>query len=326
MFAYLLRRLLYAIPILIGVNLITFALFFVVNTPDDMARMQLGVKRVTPEAIEKWKAERGYDKPLFINAKASGADVVTDTIFFTQSVRMFIGDFGRAEDGRDIAREIRLRMGPSLAIAVPTFVLGLFAAISVALMLVFFRATYLDFWGVVVCVAMISISSLFYIIGGQFVVSKLWRLVPISGYASGIDAWKFLILPVIIGIIAGLGSSARWYRTIFLEEISKDYVRTARAKGLSEVTVLFRHVLGNALIPILTGVVVAIPLLFTGSLLMESFFGIPGLGSYTIDAISAQDFAVVRSMVFIGSVMYIVGLILTDVSYTIADPRVRFES
>ena len=326
MFAYLLRRLLYAIPILIGVNLITFALFFVVNTPDDMARMQLGVKRVTPEAIEKWKAERGYDKPLFINAKASGADVVTDTIFFTQSVRMFVGDFGRAEDGRDIAREIRLRMGPSLAIAVPTFVLGLFAAISVALMLVFFRATYLDFWGVVVCVAMISISSLFYIIGGQFLVSKLWRLVPISGYASGIDAWKFLILPVIIGLIAGLGSSARWYRTIFLEEISKDYVRTARAKGLSEVTVLFRHVLGNALIPILTGVVVAIPLLFTGSLLMESFFGIPGLGSYTIDAISAQDFAVVRSMVFIGSVMYIVGLILTDVSYTIADPRVRFES
>src|SRR5512138_3889185 len=115
MFAYLVRRLLYAIPILIGVNLLTFALFFIVNTPDDMARMQLGVKRVTPEAIEKWKAERGYDKPLFINAEASGIGVVTKTIFFTKSARMFVGDFGRAEDGRDITREITSRMGPSLA-------------------------------------------------------------------------------------------------------------------------------------------------------------------------------------------------------------------
>ncbi|MBK7675818.1 MAG: ABC transporter permease [Candidatus Accumulibacter sp.] len=324
MLAYLVRRLLYALPILIGVNLITFALFFVVNTPDDMARMQLGVKRVTPEAIERWKAERGYDKPLFINHAASGGAVITDTIFFTKSVRMFAGDFGRAEDGRDIAREITTRMGPSLAIALPTFLLGLLVTVSFALLLTFFRASYLDFWGVVLCVAMMSISGLFYIIGGQYLVSKIWKLVPISGYGGGLGAWKFLILPVVIGVVSGIGSSTRWYRTIFLEEISKDYVRTARAKGLSEVTVLFRHVLRNAMIPILTGVVVVIPLLFMGSLLTESFFGIPGLGSYTIDAINAQDFAVVRAMVFIGSVLYIVGLILTDLSYTFVDPRIRF--
>ena len=325
MLAYIVRRLLYAIPILLGVNLLTFALFFVVNTPDDMARMQLGVKRVTPEAIEKWKAERGYDKPLVWNERAAGLGAVTDTIFFAKSARMFVGDFGRADDGRDIAREIRERMGPSLAIAVPTFVLGLFAAIAFALLLVFFRATALDFGGVVLCVAMMSISSLFYIIGGQWLVSKLWALVPISGYAPGLDAARFLVLPVLISVVAGIGSSARWYRTIFLEEISKDYVRTARAKGLSELAVLFRHVLRNALIPILTGVVVVIPLLFMGSLLVESFFAIPGLGSYTIDAINAQDFAVVRAMVFIGSVLYIVGLILTDLSYTLADPRVRLQ-
>ncbi len=325
MFAYLVRRLLYAIPILIGVNLITFALFFMVNTPDDMARMQLGVKRVTPEAIEKWKAERGYDKPLFINAAASGVGVVSETIFFEKSARMFVGDFGRAEDGRDIAREIGSRMGPSLAIALPTFLLGLYVTVAFALLLVFFRSTPLDFWGVVLCVAMMSISGLFYIIGGQYLISKLWRLVPISGYGGELDAWKFLVLPVLIGVVAGLGASARWYRTIFLEEIGKDYVRTARAKGLSERAVLFGHVLRNALIPILTGVVVLIPSLFLGSLLTESFFGIPGLGSYTIDAIAAQDFAVVRSMVFIGSVLYIVGLVLTDISYTLVDPRVRFE-
>lgn len=325
MFAYLVRRLLYALPILLGVNIITFALFFVVNTPDDMARMQLGTKRVTPEAIERWKADRGYDKPLFFNESAAGARALTDTVFFDKSIRMFAFDFGRAEDGRDIAREIRMRMGPSLAIAIPTFILGLVATVSFALMLVFFRATPLDFWGVVICVAMMSISSLFYIIGGQWLISKVWHLVPISGYDGGLDAPRFLILPVLLGVISGIGSSTRWYRTIFLEEISRDYVRTARAKGLSERVVLFRHVLKNAMIPILTGVVVVIPMLFMGSLIIESFFGIPGLGSYTIDAIQSQDFAVVRAMVFIGSVLYIIGLMATDVSYTFVDPRVRLQ-
>jgi peptide/nickel transport system permease protein len=323
MLAYIIRRTLYAIPILIGINLITFALFFLVNTPDDVARMQLGVKRVTPEAIEIWKAERGYDKPLLWNTPAGGLKTVTQTIFFEKSVKLFVLDFGRAEDNRDIWNEIKTRMGPSLALAIPVFLVGLAVNITFALGMAFFRATYLDRWGVILCVAMMSISSLFYIIGGQYLISKLWHLVPISGYEGGVDAMKFLFLPVLIGVIGGIGAGSRWYRTLFLEEMGKDYVRTARAKGLAEATVMFRHVLQNALIPILTGVVVVIPLLFMGSLITESFFGIPGLGSYTIDAIQAQDFAVVRAMVFIGSVLYIVGLLLTDISYTIVDPRVR---
>jgi len=323
MIAYIIRRALYAIPILIGVNIITFALFFVVNTPDDMARMQLGAKRVTPQAIERWKAERGYDKPLLWNDAQAGIERVTDTIFFEKSARLFVFDFGNADDGRDIAHEIATRMGPSLAVALPVFVIGILANITFALLMAFFRGTYLDFWGVVACVAMMSISGLFYIIGGQYLVSKVWHLVPISGFAGGADALKFVVLPVFIGIATGLGAGARWYRTIFLEEIGKDYVRTARAKGLREYVVLFRHVLKNGMIPILTGAVVVIPSLFLGSLLMESFFGIPGLGSYTIDAIQTQDFAVVRSMVFLGALLYILGLLLTDISYTLVDPRVR---
>jgi peptide/nickel transport system permease protein len=325
MLAYILRRVLYAIPILIGVNLITFALFFIVNTPDDMARMQLGAKRVTPEAIEKWKQERGYDKPLFFASRQSGLSKITQTIFFEKSVRLFAFDFGPAEDRRDIGQEIRARMGPSLALAIPVFLVGLAVNITFALLMAFFRATYLDFWGVVLCVAMMSISTLFYIIGGQYVAAKLWNLVPISGYDGGLDAGRFVILPVLIGVVSGIGSGSRWYRTIFLEEMGRDYVRTARAKGLAESVVLFRHVLKNAMIPILTGAVVVIPLLFMGSLLTESFFGIPGLGSYTIDAIQAQDFAVVRSMVFIGSVLYILGLLLTDLSYTLVDPRIKLQ-
>jgi len=324
MFAYILRRVLYAIPILIGVNVLTFALFFMVNSPDNMARMQLGVKHVNQAEINKWKQDRGYDKPLFINTKAEGIHIVTDTIFFNKSLSLFSFHFGSADDGRDIGFDIRQRMGPSLSIAIPAFIVGLLVNITFALLLAFFRATYMDLWGVVACVIMMSISGMFYIIGGQFLVSKTLHLVPISGYGDfGWSSLKFIVLPVIIGVVSGFGSGARLYRTLFLEEIGKDYVRTARAKGLSELRVLFRHVLKNAMIPILTQVVVVIPSLFLGALLTESFFGIPGLGSYTIDAIKSQDFAIVRAMVFLGSVLYIVGLVLTDISYTLVDPRVR---
>ena len=323
MIAYIIRRALYAVPILIGVNLLTFVLFFVVSSPDDMARAHLGVKRVTQEAIEKWKVERGYDKPLIVNEQAAGMEKITDTIFFEKSLALFAFEFGRADDGRSIGREISTRMWPSLAIAVPTLIIGIMVQISFALLLAFFRGSYIDLWGVVICIIMMSISGLFYIIGGQYLISKLWHLVPISGYDMGLNGFKFIVLPVIIGVIGGIGAGIRLYRTLFLEELGKDYVRTARAKGLSEVRVLFTHVLKNAMIPILTGVVVILPTLFLGSLILESFFGIPGLGSYTIDAIQAQDFAVVRAMVFLGSVLYIIGLLLTDISYTLVDPRVR---
>ena len=323
MISYIIRRLLYAIPILIGVNVITFVLFFVVNSPDHMAISQLGEKHTTPEQIEEWKRERGYHLPLLMNEGEKGIQQITETIFFQKSIKLFVFDFGSSDSGRNIGYDISNRMWPSLAIAVPNLILGLLVTITFALIIAFFRATYIDYWAVVICVALMSISALFYIIGGQFVIGKLLRVIPISGYDTGIDAIKFLILPVIIGVVSGIGSGTRWYRTIFLEEINKDYVRTARSKGLSEQLVLFRHVLRNALIPILTGVVVVLPMLFMGSLLVESFFGIPGLGSYTIDAINSQDFAIVRSMVYLGSVLYIIGLILTDISYTLVDPRIR---
>ena len=323
MLAYIIRRLLYAIPILIGVNLITFALFFVVNTPDDVARVHLGDKYLNEEAVANWKAARGYDKPLIYNPDALGFDKFQQTIFFEKSAKLFAFDFGAADDGRDIGYDIRQRMWPSLAIAIPSLILGLLINVTVAMMLAFFRASYIDIVGVIAGVTLMSISSMFYIIGGQYLISKSLHLVPISGYDEGLSAIKFLVLPIIVGLIGGIGSGTRWYRTIFLEEINCDYVRTARAKGLFESIVLFKHVLKNAMIPILTGVVVILPILFMGSLVTESFFGIPGLGSYVIDAIQAQDFAIVRAMVFLGSVLYIIGLILTDISYTLVDPRVR---
>lgn len=325
MIRFLLRKIAYGLLVLVGINLLTFVLFFQVNTPDDMARMQLGGKRVTAEAIDKWKAERGYDRPLYFNAQASGSAQLTNTVFMDSSLRMFAFDFGRADSGRDIGSEIQRRAWPSLALAAPTFIVGLGISITLALGLAFFRGTYLDFWGTVICVVFMSISSLFFIVAGQFVFSRVLQLLPVSGYAGGVDAWRFLVLPIAVGILARLGAETRFNRTLFLEEINKDYVRTARAKGLGEATVLFGHVLRNALIPILSASVAVIPLLFMGSLITESFFAIPGLGSYLIEAIGSQDFAIVRAMVFVGSVLYIIGLILTDISYSLADPRIRLQ-
>ena len=323
MFNYLLRRIFYALPVLLGVNIITFALFFMVNSPNDMARAHLGAKHIDQTAVERWKTQHGYDKPLFINHQEQGLRAITQTLFYQKSLVLFGFNFGSSDEGRDIGNDISNRMWPSLAIAAPTLLLGLLADITVALLMSFFRNTYLDLWGVVLCLIMMSASGLFYIIAGQFIFSKVLHLVPISGYHPGVIAIKFVVLPILIGVIGGIGAGARWYRTIILEEGNKEYVRTARAKGLSELYTLAKHILKNALIPILTGIVVVIPTLFMGSLVMESFFGIPGLGSYTIDAIAQQDFAIVRAMVFLGTFLYIIGLILTDISYTLVDPRVK---
>ena len=325
MFNFILRRIAYGVLVLLGVNLLTFVLFFTINTPDDMARLNLGGKRVTQVAIEKWKAERGYDKPLYLNPQRSGADQVTDTIFWDRSVSLFALEFGRAdsESAGDIGHEVANRMGVSLQMALPLFVLQVLASTAFALLLVMLRNSRLDFWGVVSCVLMLSISSLFYIIVGQYLFSRVLKLTPISGYAPGWDAVKFLLLPIGLSLIARLGGEARLYRAMFLEEIGKDYVRTARAKGLSEQWVLYRHVLRNALIPIITSAGNYLPYVFLGSLVFESFFGLPGLGAYVIEAISKQDFAVVRSMVFVGSLLYIATFALIDIAYTWVDPRVR---
>jgi peptide/nickel transport system permease protein len=325
MLSTIVRRLGYGVLILIGVNLATFFLFFTVNTPDDMARLNIGGKRVTQAQIVKWKAERGYDKPLYVNDAREGSERYTDTIFWDRSVSLFTLNFGRSdsESAGDIGYQVRERMAVSLQLALPLFLLQVIASTAFALLLVMFRHTRFDAWGVVLCVVMLSISSLFYIIVGQYFFSRVLGLAPISGYASGLDAVKFLVLPIALSLLARLGGEARLYRAMFLEEMGRDYVRTARAKGLGEPRVLFGHVLRNALIPIVTSAGGYLPYVFLGSLVFESFFGLPGLGAYVIDAISNQDFAVVRTMVFLGSLLYVLSYIAIDIAYTWIDPRVR---
>ena len=313
MLGYIVRRVLYAIPILIGVSLLTFALFYLAASPEQMARQNLSAKNPTPEQIQGWLVEHSYDKPL-------------NEQFSKHMRELFTFDFGLSDaTGEPIWNRLRAGVGPSATIAGLVFAASLIVQVSLALGVALYRGTALDAWATFACVLLMSVVYVVYIIGGQFLLGKMLRLAPIAGYGEGSSALRFTLLPIVVAVVAGLGSNVRFYRTLFLEEMGQDYVRTARAKGVPERQVLLRHVLRNASIPILTSVVLSIPFLLMGSLLLESFFAIPGLGSLTVDAINSQDFAVVRAMVFLGTVLYIVGAILTDISYAVADPRVRLD-
>jgi peptide/nickel transport system permease protein len=319
MLAYLVRRLAWGVVTVQGVLLFLFVLFFLLATPDDIARKAVGEK--APQAVlDQWKQNHGYDKPRVWNPAAPA-----DTMLFDHFRRMLSFDFGNSDaDDTPIAERLRAGVGPSLAFTLPLFVLEIVFGVGLALFVAFFRDTAIDRTATVLAVLAMSVSTLLYIIGAQYVLGKLLRWFPISGFDPDPSVIaRFLALPVIVGLLSGIGSDLRFYRTVFVEESGKDYVRTARAKGCGEGRIMGRHVLRNSLIPILTQVVVQIPFLFTGSLLLESFFGIPGLGSVTVDAINANDFSTLRTMVYIGSLLFVAGQIATDVSYTLADPRVR---
>jgi peptide/nickel transport system permease protein len=323
MLAYTIRRALYTIPLVLGVCLITFVLFEVLFTPRQRAIKQLG-KHPSEEQIEEKIRQEGWDRPLVFNAEAKGFKQLTETRFAGHMGRLLLFRFGRSEKTHErVWVKIREGMGPSLSLTVPIFVMALLLGISLSLVVAYFRATYLDLGMVVVCVAFMSISIMVYIIGGQYLLARYMKLFPVYGYASGIHAVPFLLLPILIAVLKSLGGNVRFYRTVFLEEMNKDYVRTARSKGLSERLILFKHVLKNAMIPILTRVVLAIPFLFLGSLLLERFFGIPGLGNMTIEAVLAADFTVLSAMVYLGALLFALGHLATDISYTFVDPRIR---
>ena len=325
MVSYIIRRVLYTIPLVLGVCLLTFVLFNAIFSPRALAVQELG-QHADEEAIEALIRSRGWNKGVVLNAEAEGIRKLTDTRFVDHMRKLLLFRFGRTQKTHEsINRKILEGMVPSLTLTVPMFVLGLMAGISLSLGVAYFRATMLDLGTVVVCVAFMSISILVYIIAGQVVLAQYMRLFPVYGYAPGIHAGRFLLLPVIIGVVKGLGGDVRFYRTILLEEIGRDYVRTARAKGLSERVVLFKHVLKNAMIPVLTRTVLAIPFLFMGSLLLENFFGIPGLGNITVEAAANGDTQVMAAMVYLGALLFAIGNLLTDISYTLFDPRIRLQ-
>jgi peptide/nickel transport system permease protein len=317
--AYLVRRLAFGALTVVGVLLFLFWLFFVYAEPEDVAKRALGEK-APPEAVAQWLANHGYDKPAVWNPEAP-----LDTRLAEHLRRMLFFDFG-ASDADDAPIAARLREGivPTLSLTVPLFALGLPLGLALALLVAFFRDTPLDRAAIGLCVLAMSVSVLIYILAGQYLLGKLLRWFPISGFDPDPAVLvRFLALPLVVGLVSGLGSDVRFFRTVFLEEASRDYVRTARAKGASDARVMLRHVLPNALIPVLTNVSFSVPWLFTGSLLLESFFGIPGLGAITVEAIQANDFSTLRVMVYLGALLFIGVQIATDLAYTFVDPRVR---
>ena len=322
MLSYLIRRLFFFVPIVVGVMLLTFVLFFMVQSPKAVAVRVLGPK-ATPQAIENWIHNRGYDKPLLINRQQG--QHWHDSLFISQMRRLATLDLGSSDvTGRPLAEVFRQGALPSLLLTVPAFIAGLLMSVGLALYLVFIRNAAVDFAASLVCVALMSVPVMVYVIFGQFLVAQVFNYFPAFGFQlQGWSTAKFLLLPVVLMIVSGLGADVRLFRALFLEELGQDYIRTARAKGVSSAVVLLRHVLKNGLINLITLVVASLPFLIMGSLLLENFFGIPGLGNVLFTAIQAPDFAVVQASVFLGSLLYLGGLLLTDICYAWADPRIR---
>ncbi len=324
--AYIIRRLINMIPIVFGVMVITFVLFRMVG--GDISADIAG-KAASAQTIKEIRHEYGWDKPLFFNMQEyhqSGIKGLFDSQFFHHMYSCITFNFGKSiRDKRDIWTTIKQRAIPSLSLTVPMFFIGLISAITLSLIVGYIRGTIGDKTIVVICIFGMSMPFLSYIIFGQYVFAYKLGWFPVFGYEAGLAKIKYLALPVLIGVISGLGSEVRFYRTVVLDEINADYVRTARAKGASIHRVLFKHVLKNAMIPVITRVVLAIPFLFLGSLLLERFFGIPGLGDFFITALNSSDYPVVNAMTFIGAILYVIGLIATDICYALVDPRIELK-
>jgi peptide/nickel transport system permease protein len=310
--------LLSVIPITIGVMLITFFVFRVIG---GNPAYRIAGKNATPARIAQISHERGYDKPLFLNLRNFPHDLF-DAQFPRMCWNLARFDFGESVvTKQQVSSMLREGALPSLCVALPLFVIDLALGITLALLAAYFRNTWIDRGLVLVAVMGMSVSSLVYIMLAQYWLASEWRLFPVWGFESP----RYIVLPVLVGVVAGVGGSVRFYRTVMLDEMYQEYVRTARAKGVSSQTILFRHVLRNAMIPILTNVIIAIPFLYTGELLLENFFGIPGLGRLTVMALFNFDDDVVFATTFIGAILFVVFNAITDIAYTWADPRIRLK-
>lgn len=312
MTTYIIRRLLYTVPTVFGVLLLTFVLFTLVG--GDIS-LELAGKNATPETIAEIREEYGLNKPLFLSWDSQFIDHFKSALTF---------DFGRARDREPVIDKIKRGMWPSLALTVPMFLGVMIISISLSLVIAFVRGSKWDVTAVIICIAGMSIPYLSFILFGQYFFAYKWGLFPVF-FSPDLTMPQYVALPVLIGIVTGIGGNVRFYRTIMLDEMRSDYVRTGFAKGLSTHKVLFKHVLKNAMIPIITRVVLAIPFLFLGSLLLERFFGIPGLGYLMIEAIGARDYFVINAMTYISAILFVVFNIITDVCYALVDPRISFE-
>ena len=306
MLKYAIRRLLEMVPTTAGIVLLAFALFNVVG--GSPAETILG-KNTSAEAIAAFNHKYGYDKPLVF---------ALDSQFTSFARDLLRGDFGwSVEMNEPVAEILKRGIGPSLSLTVPILAGGAIVALMFAILAAASRTA--DRAILLVSTVLTSVNYVVWVLAGQFLLAFKAGIFPIWGYGG----WTYLLLPVLIGIVSSLGADVRFFRTAILDELYKPYVLAVRAKGISRAAIMTRHVLRNALIPIATYISLSIPYLFTGSLLLESFFGIPGLGSVSINAIHSSDMAVVRALVVLGALICQGVNLATDLLYAALDPRVR---
>ncbi|MBL7154116.1 MAG: ABC transporter permease [Phycisphaerae bacterium] len=309
---YVIRRLFYCVAIVFGVLLLTFVLFTVVG--GDIS-VEIAGEGASQETIDEIREEYGLNKPLFLGLDSQFLSHFKNTLTFS---------FGRARDRELVIDKIKRGVAPSLALTAPMFFGTALIAVSLSLVIAFVRGSGWDVAAVVICTAGMSMPYLSFILFGQYFLAYKWGLFPVF-FSPDLTTAQNVALPVLIGITAGLGGNVRFYRTVMLDEMRSEYVRTAFAKGLSVRGVLFGHILKNAMIPIITRVAMSVPFLFLGSLLLERFFGIPGLGHLMVQAISARDYNVISAMTYISAILFVVFNLIADICYAVVDPRVSLE-
>ncbi|MEQ9366837.1 MAG: ABC transporter permease [Leptospirales bacterium] len=324
--AYTIRRLLYFVPVWFGVFLITFGIFHL-RDPLTLAAVQLPQAPI--DRLQSWVRNHNYHLPRFVNVPSDATTERADgrvhpefakrSVFYSQFF-LSVGDLLRFDLGMDrtrkpIAESLRERIGPTLSIMAPALFLTTLLSLAVALFSAYLKGTVLDRTVVFAGIAMLSVALPVYILAAQYVFGRVLPVVPIYGH---------VLLPIFIAVFAAIGGQIRFYRSVFLEQMALDYVRTARAKGVPEARILSDHILRNSWIPILTQVALSVPFLITGSVLLEQFFGVPGMGDLLYSALVGQDFQVIKVLVYLGSFFYMVSALLTDLLYAVVDPRISF--
>ena len=309
MAAYILRRTLYMIPILFGVTVLTFLLF---NFFGGDPAIRYAGKNATPERIAEIRQELGLDKSY-----------IEQYINYVEQIVTV--DFGRSWSTKQtISTMITDGIGATLSLTVPAFAFSIVFALILGMVAAYFRGSAFDRGIMVTCLGMLSISSLAYVLALQYLLAFKGGFFPISGWdATWTGRWEYLILPALILFVLVLGENILIYRTVIVEESLQDYARTARAKGLNTRDIYGRHILKNAMIPIITIIVIEMPFLITGSVVIENFFGIPGIGGITIKALNESDFPVIKAMTVISSILYMLFNLLSDVLYAVVDPRIK---
>lgn len=322
--SYLIKRAILFLSIIFTVHLATFLLFFTLYTPEDLALFHLGEKASKPEVVKLWIELHDLNKPTFYNSDFTGVESLTKTLFSDHTLSLFTLDFGKNLNGEDIYEILRSRVKPSLLITVPQFFVTLLISLWISFLVISHPHSFsyrLLYFGITVA---LSISPLFFLLFAQKVIAIELKMTPMSGFDSS-NPWLFVVLPNIAGICASFSGQSRWFIGLMRQQLFTKNLQIRSTEGMPLELLINKHLFKQSLVPIVTSITVAIPLLITGSVLLETFFSIPGLGSCGLEALNDKDFFLIRAVTVLGVFLYCVGIFMTDLLYVKVDPRIQLD-